>query len=123
MDAAHDLRNMQENKGRQVTDTPDQIAEIFVDVLAKVREKEKAYGGSWRRRGWRGNLIRLLTKGDRLERMLWRTARYSDEEETVEDTALDQIALLAMFVINYRAGNEWGPRGAGGTGTAEGSDV
>lgn len=97
-----------------VRPTNEIIADVFSEVCALVEKKEQAYKGSWRKRGWRGNLTRVLTKGDRLESVLWRpdwqdvVARMKEPEETVEDTALDQIALLAMFLVNYRAGNEWG---------------
>lgn len=114
-----------EQRQNRLADRPTSeiLAEVFVEVCGIVEKKEQAYGGSWRRRGWRGNLIRLLTKGDRLERMLWRTERYADAEETVEDTALDQIALLAMFIINYRAGNEWGQSGGSGSSSESGAGV
>lgn len=89
--------------------TVEQVQDILAEVWQLVEQKDAAYGKSWKRRGWRGNLVRIFSKSDRLENMLWRrnfVGAFSAEDVT--ETALDQIALLAMFVINYRDGNEWG---------------
>lgn len=85
---------------------------VWADVQRKVEAKDDAYGQAWRKRGWRANLARVFSKADRLENLLWRTEIPivgGTTDETVEDTVLDMMALLAFFLINYRYGDEWRP--------------
>lgn len=80
-------------------------------VLALLRSKE-AYGDSWKRQGYMGNLGRVLSKCDRLRNILWKDdddgiARELGEE-TVLDTLYDLSALCALTIANLEEGNRWG---------------
>ena len=86
------------------------VDEFLRRVLLKVREKDAMYGEAWRRRGWNGNLTRILTKADRLEHMLMRydPMTADDTEETVLDTVEDMAALCAFFAVNFNDKNRFG---------------
>lgn len=77
-----------------------------------VREKDKAYGGAWRKQGYMGNLARIMSKAARLESMVWRDDKdgYQLDEfgETVQDTLHDLMALAAFMATNLEEGNRWG---------------
>jgi len=82
-------------------------------VLALIKSKQ-AYGDSWVRQGYMGNIGRVLSKADRLRNLMWRdlnqdeSAPDSPDNETVLDTLYDLSALCALAIANIEEGNRWG---------------
>lgn len=91
-------------------DTQQRLLGVFETALVLAVTKERAYRGAWRSQGWMGNLARLLSKASRMKAMLWRDMSYQNDNEPVEDTALDMINLAAFFIENRRSDNKWGDR-------------
>lgn len=85
-------------------------------VLELIRQKDRAYGGAWRKQGWMGNLARVMSKTARLENMLWRDTPWlgtggGESEVEAEDalqTIKDLMALCAFMGANIEDGNRWG---------------
>jgi hypothetical protein len=82
-------------------------------ALDLVRQKDKAYGGAWRKQGYMGNLSRVLSKVARLENMLWTDdsaggETLDDGGEHVLETLKDLMALCAFTAANIEDGNRWG---------------
>jgi hypothetical protein len=88
------------------------VDEFMRRVLVKVRAKDAYYGEAWRRRGWNGNLTRILTKADRLEHMLMNDHPMTTDniDESVLDTVEDLAALCAFFAVNFSDRNRFGGR-------------
>jgi hypothetical protein len=90
----------------------DAYAAMVRDLLVR----KSAYGNSWRKRGWNGNVTRVLTKADRLNEMLMRDKPWlgtggdedKEEFESVLDTLLDIGPLAAFAIANIEEGNRWG---------------
>jgi hypothetical protein len=89
------------------------VQKVLDEALELARAKNEAYGDSWRKRGYMGNLARIFSKADRLENMVWQDDHDTDHEgqsESVEDTLLDLVNLAAFALVNAREGNRWGKR-------------
>lgn len=91
-------------------DTIGQMSRVFDEAIRIASQKNQDYADAWREQGWRGNLARILSKSARLKNMLWRrdSSFLNGGQETVRETALDQINTLAFFIINLDDGREWG---------------
>lgn len=87
---------------------PYELADVCTEAQETVARKNRLYGDAWLKQGWRGNLARVLSKADRLRNVMWRTEPLPDAEELSDETAVEMITLLAMFIVNKRNGNEWG---------------
>lgn len=81
-------------------------------VLELVRQKDRAYGGAWKAQGYMGNLARIQSKTERLKNMTWRDRAEGDfsteEDEPIEDSLRDLMALCAFALANLEEGNRWG---------------
>lgn len=88
---------------------PD-LGEVFLQALELAKAKNESYGDAWRKRGYMGNLARVLNKSDRLQNMMWQDNGDAPEafSESVEDTLIDLINISAFMYINLREGNRWG---------------
>lgn len=86
------------------------LASVFEQSLHIANRKNQTYGDAWRRQGWMGNLARIMSKVSRLVNMCWRDHSLENAEESVTDTAFDQINITGFFIINRSEDNKWGTR-------------
>jgi hypothetical protein len=86
--------------------------EAFVFVLEGAVntywQKERLYGGAWRKQGWMGNLARIMSKTARLKNMLWRDDALESSDEPIQDTVQDLINLCVFTLLNRGQQNKWG---------------
>jgi len=61
-------------------------AEIFLIALCVYAEKNKQYKDNWRRMGWRGMIVRVYERADRLWDSLW------DQPLSVTESEIDAMA-------------------------------
>lgn len=89
------------------------VWQAHTDVVRDLLRKKDAYGDSWVRQGYMGNVGRVLSKADRLRNLLWKDddggkVRTAGGDETVLDTLYDLSALCAFAIANIEEGNRWG---------------
>jgi hypothetical protein len=87
-----------------------QVRGVFDEAHSLFQQKNADYGDSWRNHGWRGNLVRILEKADRLQNTLWHSGPtgFAVVDENARETALDMINTLAFFIVNWDERREWG---------------
>src|SRR6187549_2674690 len=93
-----------------MSDTEYRVSGVHERALAIIRAKNDNYGSSWRHQGWRGNLSRILEKGDRMRAMLWRAdpPLMNGQAETPIETLLDIMNTCAFMIVNIEDGVEYG---------------
>lgn len=94
-------------------DALEQQFRIFMEALKVYDQRNMKYKDNWKRMGWRGVLIRIRERAERLWDDLWDAPGFPDDEtEGVEpndvDDALDLINFAAFLVRGVRAGNRDG---------------
>lgn len=74
---------------------------VMLQALAIYDERNKDYNDNWVRMGWRGLLIRIRERADRLWDKWWDREQAETRDE---DDALDLINFAAFFVRAQRNG-------------------
>jgi hypothetical protein len=87
--------------------------EIFLEALQIYDQRNVKYKDNWKRMGWRGMLIRVRERAERLWDDLWDAPGFPDDEaEGVQpldvDDAIDLINLAAFLIRGVREGNRDG---------------
>lgn len=90
-------------------------AAVFLEALKIYDQRNVKYKDNWRRQGWRGMLVRVRERAERLWDDLWDAdplAVLSDETTMVRgldvDDAIDLINLAGFLVRGVREGNRDG---------------
>lgn len=82
-------------------------AQVLMDALVVYRDRNRKYRDNWKRMGWRGVLIRIRERSERLWDQLW--ANPTDSPDL--DDALDLINFAAFLVRAAKGeathGGEW----------------
>jgi hypothetical protein len=95
-----------------------QQMEILADALVIYAERNEKYHDNWKRMGWRGTLVRLRERAERLWDNYWNADDLDFLEEKMYvprdvDDALDLINFAAFFIRGMngrettRDGNWW----------------
>ena len=74
---------------------------VFLQALSVYAERNRRYNDNWRRMGWRGMLVRIRERAERLWDNLWDVPGPIPKREL--DDALDMINFAA-FLIRAAAG-------------------
>lgn len=91
--------------------------EVLMEALAKYNERNAEYRDNWRRMGWRGMLVRVRERSERLWDSLWDadtegTLAPAQARERKLDDAIDMINFAGFLVRavreNNRDGSWWG---------------
>lgn len=88
--------------------------EIFMEALKIYDERNAKYKDNWRRMGWRGMLIRVRERAERLWDDLWDAPPKLEGEAVPEyqphnvDDAIDLINLAGFLARGVREGNRDG---------------
>ncbi len=102
----HDLVKIKHILGLMGFDPEDttivQQACVLFEALRIFQERNARYQDAWKRTGWRGNLVDLRKKIERLWAEFW----YGNQENP--DDAFDIINFTAFFIRNHIEGNEEG---------------
>jgi len=84
----------------------DQLDGIAKEDILKLHEKEKEYGGSWKKRGGANAFFMLCRKWDRLEHFVekynWDIFK-SIEKDTRKEGVLDDIQDLRRYLMLVEA--------------------
>lgn len=80
---------------------------VFVEVIQKYAEKNKEYKDNWTRMGWRGQLVRVRERAERLWDSLWDEDPNSFSEAKLDDD-IDLINFAAFLIRAVRSGNRDG---------------
>lgn len=95
--------------------TLEQLA-VFIAALDVYHERNVKYKDNWKRMGWRGQLIRIRERAERLWDDFWNKEGATGSGDDIEindwevDDALDLINFAGFFVRAVEAGNrdgEW----------------
>ena len=110
----------------------DHLAAVAEDDVAVLQEKDKQYGGSWKRRGGAGAYMMLARKWDRLEQLMAREATIVNrsrlgkpnvvvgqydifghiQTDTRQEGVIDDIRDLRRYLLLIEAearAQQWGP--------------
>jgi hypothetical protein len=99
-------------------DAIDQLAEAFLPALRIICERGyDPEGATWRRGGWRGLLLEIDKKRDRLWHRSWLHSRFDP------DSSLDGINYNGFYYRLKCSGMPWGTRGEPGSLGADVSPV
>jgi hypothetical protein len=94
------------------TEAERRQAEVFVEALAKYAERNAHYHDNWRRMGYRGMLVRVRERAERLwDALFWSdgpTTDYTLWSEARLDDAIDLINFAGFLVRAVRAANRDG---------------
>lgn len=95
------------------TDADMEQIKVVVEALRIYHERNERYKDNWVRMGWRGQLIRVRERAERLWDHLWDyepDPRYDDSGHPFIDIddALDLINFAGFLVRAVRAGNRDG---------------
>lgn len=94
------------------TDAEAQQAEVLVEALAKYAERNAEYNDNWTRMGWRGMLVRVRERSERLwDSLFWTDlpkTDYTEWQGRKLDDAIDLINFAAFLVRAVRAANRDG---------------
>jgi hypothetical protein len=76
---------------------------ILADALMIYDERNEKYHDNWKRMGWRGTLVRLRERAERLWDSYWNADDLGDLEAEMYvprdvDDALDMINFVAFFI-------------------------
>jgi hypothetical protein len=92
--------------------------EVLMEALATYQERNAEYNDNWKRMGWRGMLVRVRERSERLWDSLWgaKSVDGSDDplpgalrdNEPKLDDAIDLINFAAFLVRAVRANNRDG---------------
>lgn len=93
-------------------------AMVLIEALKLYSQRNTKYRDNWRRMGWRGLLIRIRERSDRLWDTFWTGVAWKDPERDADDSqfqreidaddALDLINFAAFFVRQARMADEEG---------------
>jgi hypothetical protein len=89
-------------------------ASVLIEALEVYAERNKKYNDNWRRMGWRGQLIRVRERAERLWDYLWDGAPRDASDIALPhapydvDDALDLINFAGFLVRAVRDGNRDG---------------
>jgi hypothetical protein len=88
-------------------------ARVFVNALDKYVERNVEYKDNWRNMGWRGQLIRIRERAERLWDSLWNahgSEGYTPAEDNAYklDDAIDLINFCGFLVRAVSEGNRDG---------------
>lgn len=86
---------------------------VLLEALTKYADRNAEYNDNWRRMGWRGMLVRVRERAERLWDSLWSadpegTFAPAVERERKLDDAIDGINFLAFLVRAVRENNRDG---------------
>jgi hypothetical protein len=99
-----------------VTRAEAEQLDVLLEALVKYVERNAEYNDNWRRMGWRGLLVRVRERAERLWDSLWNhpsphTNLAESEKAALErklDDAIDGINFLGFLVRAVRANNRDG---------------
>ena len=96
------------------TEAEHDQAVVVVRALAIYAERNVRYKDNWKRMGYRGMLVRVRERAERLWDALWSApSDYGCEAPEVLDDAYDLINFAAFLVRGAKDGNRdgswWGP--------------
>lgn len=84
----------------------DQLVQVAGNDVAQVKEKDAAYGGSWKKRGGVGAYMMLARKMDRLDQSVqkfgWDVFKAIEEDQR-EESILDDIRDLRRYLLLVEA--------------------
>lgn len=84
-------------------------AEVFLEALVVYSERNVEYKDSWMRMGWRGMLVRIRERSERLWDSLWDTSPVLVPPDiSALDDAIDLINFTGFLVRAVRDGNRDG---------------
>jgi hypothetical protein len=97
------------------TDAEKDQLEVLLEALRIYAERNEHYKDNWTRMGWRGMLVRVQERAERLWDSLWDhqtelTDSFLPARDGKLDDALDLINFAAFTIRGVRAGNrdgEW----------------
>lgn len=103
-DGDHYRVYLQENKSLEAQ------FEIFLEALKVYDQRNEKYKDNWRRMGWRGMLIRVRERAERLWDDLWDKQPIPDGvDELIDyDDAIDLINLAGFLIRATRENNRDG---------------
>lgn len=81
-----------------------QHLEVLLDAFVQFHNKNRTYGGAWRKLGALNNLLRMATKVNRLLEMYWHN-EYNRKDPDLDD-AYDTINYAVFFMRQAKI-KEW----------------
>ena len=85
-------------------------AEVFrtmMEAFFVYLEREEKYGSNWKQFGWRGSIVQIMGKAQRIRSVFWRP--HPEEIQNLDRDDLVDIINYAVFAIcNLKNGNEYG---------------
>ena len=93
-----------------MSDSRQQVWDVYARAIEVFDRKNADYGDAWRRNGWRGNLSRIFEKAERVRNLAWRpdprVPAVGDEQ--VLETLQDMLNTTAFAIINLIEEVEYG---------------
>jgi len=109
MDDIHGILDDAFVKIKEIDEETAEFFSVMSDALITAHSRGKLHGrGLWKRHGWKGSVMQVMSKTARLQRHFWEDI--VDRQTTPDDLddAYDLINYAVFFILNVQGKNEYG---------------